>query len=92
MIRSFNDQDTRRFFEGAHIARFQAFAAQATRRLAVLGSVAVLDDLAMLRSNRLEVLGGKRAGQYSVRISAQWRICFRWADNGPHNVEIVDYR
>ncbi len=91
MIQSFKDTDTRRFFEGVRIARFQAFAAQATRRLTVLDSAVALRDLAMLRSNRLEALRGDRAGQYSVRINAQWRICFRWADDGPHDVEIVDY-
>ena len=46
---------------------------------------------AILRSNRLEVLLGDRAGQYSVRLNAQWRICFRWTDDGPSDVEIVDY-
>ena len=91
MIQNFKDRDTRRFFEGACIARFHAFAAQAARRLAVLDSAAALRDLVMLRSNRLEVLRGDRAGQYSVRINAQWRICFRWTDDGPSDVEIVDY-
>ena len=91
MIRSFKHQDTRRFFEGARIARFHAFAAQVARRLVVLDSAAELRDLAMLRSNRLEALGGDRAGQCSIRINAQWRICFRWADDGPHDVAIVDY-
>ena len=90
MIRSFKDRDTRRFFEGVRIARFQAFADQATRRLAVLDSADALRDLAGLRSNRLEVLRGDRVGQHSVRINAQWRICFRWTDDGPCDVEIVD--
>ena len=91
MIQNFKDKDTRRFLEGARIARFHAFAAQAARRLAVLDSAAALRDLAMLRSNRLEVLRGDRAGQYSIRINAQWRICFRWTDDGPSDVEVVDY-
>lgn len=91
MIRSFKDRDTRRFFEGVRIARFQAFADQATRRLTVLDSADALRDLAGLRSNRLEVLRGDRAGQHSIRINAQWRICFRWTDDGPWDVEIVDY-
>ena len=42
-------------------------------------------------SNRLEALRGNRAGQYSIRLNAQWRICFRWTDDGPSDVEIVDY-
>lgn len=91
MIRSFTDKDTRRFFEGNRVARFHAFSAQATRRLAALDNAADLVDLAMLRSHRLKALGGSRAGQYSIRINAQWRICFRWTDDGPGEVEIVDY-
>ncbi|MDE0307084.1 MAG: type II toxin-antitoxin system RelE/ParE family toxin [Albidovulum sp.] len=91
MIQSFKDKDTRRFFGGARIARFHAFSAQAARRLVVLDSAADLRDLAMLRSNRLEALGGDRAGQYSIRINRQWRICFRWADDGPYDVAIEDY-
>ena len=50
-----------------------------------------LGDLAALLSNRLEALRGDRAGQHSVRINAQWRVCFRWTDDGPCDVEIVDY-
>ncbi len=91
MIRGFKDRDTRRFFEGGRIARFQAFADQATRRLTVLDSADALRDLAGLRSNRLEALQGDRVGQHSIRINRQWRICFRWTDEGPRDVEIVDY-
>ena len=91
MIRGFKDRDTRRFFEGARVARFHAFADQATRRLTVLDSAHELHDLAGLRSNRLEALRGDRRGQHSIRINAQWRICFRWSDDGPWDVEIVDY-
>lgn len=72
-------------------ARFEAFAAQAARRLAVLDSAAGLHDLAVLRSNRLELLRGDRANQYSIRINARWRICCRWSQAGPRDVEIVDY-
>lgn len=57
----------------------------------MLDSAETLGDLAALPSNRLEALRGDRAGQYSIRINAQWRICFRWADDGPYDVEIVDY-
>ena len=48
-------------------------------------------DLAALQGNRLEPLKGDRAGQYSIRINKQWRVCFRWEQDGPHDVEIVDY-
>ena len=91
MIRSFGDRETRRFFEGQRVATFQSFARQAARRLVLLDSAETLGDLAALPSNRLEALRGDRAGQHSIRINAQWRVCFRWTDDGPHDVEIVDY-
>ena len=91
MIRSFKDKDTRRFVEGTGVARFQAFERQATRRLTILNSADALRDLAGLPGNRLEGLSGDRTGQYSIRINAQWRICFKWAGDGPFDVEIADY-
>ncbi len=91
MIRSFKDRKTQRFFEGHHVAEFQGFANQATRRLAYLDSAESLQDLANLPSNRLEALRGNRAGWHSIRINRQWRICFRWQDSEPFDVEIVDY-
>ena len=91
MIRSFRDRKSRRFFEGNRVASFQGFADQATRRLTLLDNAEALRDLAALPSNCLELLRGDRAGQYSIRINAQWRICFRWTDDGPCDVEIVDY-
>ena len=91
MIRSFKDSKTERFFGGQRVKTFQGFADQATRRLTFLDNAESLQDLAGLRSNRLESLSGNRAGQYSIRINQQWRICFRWADDGPYDVEIVDY-
>ena len=91
MIRSFKDRETRLFFEGRRVSAFQGFANQAVRRLILLDSAETLGDLAALPSNRLEALRGDRAGQYSIRINAQWRVCFRWTDDGPFEVEIVDY-
>ena len=91
MIRSFKNRTTRRFFEGQRVAAFQGFTNQAVRRLALLDSAETLRDLAALSGNRLEALRGDRAGQHSIRINAQWRICFRWTDEGPCEVEIVDY-
>jgi len=73
------------------VRAFHGFADQATRRLTVLDNAASLQDLAGLPSNRLETLSGDRAGQYSIRINRQWRICFRWGDEGPYDVEVVDY-
>ncbi|MCY4654587.1 MAG: type II toxin-antitoxin system RelE/ParE family toxin [Dehalococcoidia bacterium] len=91
MIRGFRDRRTRQFFEGRSITDFQGFASQATRRLTILDNAVSLQDLARLPSNRLESLSGTRAGEYSIRINRQWRICFRWSDDGPYDIEIVDY-
>ncbi|MDO5758523.1 MAG: type II toxin-antitoxin system RelE/ParE family toxin [Rhodobacterales bacterium] len=63
----------------------------AVRKVAMLQAAHVLDDLRVPPANRLEALRGDRAGQYSIRINAQWRICFNWTNTGPENVEIVDY-
>jgi proteic killer suppression protein len=64
---------------------------QAERRMNALDAATTLEDLALLPSNRLESLSGDRKGQRSIRINQQWRICFIWKDDGPHQVEIVDY-
>ncbi len=90
-IRSFADRKTRRFFRGEFVRDFQGFERQARRRLAMLNEAKSLRGLARFRGNRLEVLRGDRAGQYSIRINRQWRICFRWGNEGPYDVEIVDY-
>lgn len=91
MIRSFKDRRTERFFAGQRVRAFQGFVDQATRRMTFLDAADALRDLAGLPSNRLERLSGDRAGQHSIRINQQWRICFRWEDDGAHDVEIVDY-
>lgn len=59
--------------------------------LSALDAAVVLEDLRFPPGNHLEALSGDRAGQHSVRINGQWRICFVWTDQGPANVEIVDY-
>ena len=93
MILSYRDKKTEQFAQGATIKAFQGFAEQAERRLAILNSATSLDDLRAMRSNRLEALRGDRAGQYSIRINQQWRICFEWPAGapGPSEVEIMDY-
>lgn len=63
----------------------------AVRKVAMLEAAAKLDDLRVPPANRLEPLSGDRAGQHSIRINDQWRICFIWTDKGPENTEIVDY-
>ena len=57
----------------------------------MLDAAEVLADLRVPPGNRLEKLARDRAGQYSIRINQQWRICFRWTDAGPEDVEITDY-
>ncbi len=57
----------------------------------MLDNAGALGDLAGMPSNRLELLRGNRSGQHSIGVGAQWRICFHWTDEGPCDVEIVDY-
>ena len=91
MIQSFKDKRTLRLFEGERVPAFQSFARQAEKRLRVLDAADRLEALIRLPSNRFKALGGNRLGQYSIRINDQWRICFEWHQDGPHNVEITDY-
>jgi Plasmid maintenance system killer protein len=63
----------------------------AIRKVAMLEAAKVLDDLSVPPANRLEALKGDRAGQHSIRVNDQWRICFVWTENGPACVELVDY-
>jgi len=71
--------------------RFQAVARGAKRKLDHLHAATSLADLAAVPGNRLEALAGERAGQHSIRINDQWRICFTWKDGDAYWVEIVDY-
>ena len=91
MIRSFKDRRTEIFFAGESVRRFSGFKKTAERKMVMLDSSTSLRDLAGIPGNRLEKLSGERAGQYSIRINDQWRICFVWKDDGPHDVEITDY-
>lgn len=93
MIVSYRDRRTERFARGEFVKAFQGFEDQAAKRLAILNAAVSLGSLRALPGDRLEALKGDRAGQYSIRINAQWRICFDWPSGqpGPGNVEIVDY-
>lgn len=91
MIQSFNCKDTQSVFEGRHPRRFRSIELVAVRKLAMLDAARTLDFLRSPPGNRLEALKGVRAGQYSIRINDQWRLCFAWDALGPAAVEIVDY-
>jgi len=91
VIRSFKDADTEALFNDELVPRFRAIERPARRKLLYLSRARVLQDLRVPPGNRLEALRGKRKGQYSIRINDQWRICFRWREDGVHDVEIVDY-
>ena len=91
MIVSFNCSDTARLFETGKARRFSNIRAAAERKLRMLDSAATLDFLRSPPRNRLEALSGDRAGQHSIRVNDQWRICFTWTADGPVGVEILDY-
>lgn len=90
-IRSFRCADTQAIYEGGSPRRFRNIESVAQRKLQMLDDALELRDLRSPPGNRLEGLGGDRAGQYSIRINDQWRVCFVWTDSGPMKVEIVDY-
>ena len=92
MIRTFQCKETEKIFHRTQSTRFPAEIQEvALRKLRMLNRSAGLDDLRVPPANRLEKLSGNRAGQYSIRINSQWRICFEWRDGDVFNVEIVDY-
>jgi addiction module HigA family antidote len=92
VLGSFKDRDTEAVWHRQRSRRLDGPAQRiAWRKLAMLDAAEVLADLRVPPGNRLEKLTGNRAGQYSIRINRQWRICFSWTDAGPEDVEIVDY-
>lgn len=91
MIRSFRDADTEILFRLGRVRRFANIERPALRKLKQLDLARRLEDMRAPPANRLEKLSGNRAGQWSVRINDQFRICFRWVDGAAEDVEIVDY-
>ncbi len=86
------DRETERLWQRERVRSFDSrILRPALRKLAILDAAVTLDDLRVPPGNRLEALSGDRRGQHSIRINDQWRICFRWTDTGPEDVEIVDY-
>ena len=92
MIKTFQGKETEKIWQGIHSRRLPHEIQQAARRkLRMLNNARTLDDLRVPPANRLEALRGQRAGQYSIRINDQWRICFVWDQGDAFDVEIVDY-
>jgi proteic killer suppression protein len=92
MIRSSRDKNTERLFARGPVKRLDASLQRtALRKLEQLDAAESLEDLAAIPGNHLEKLKGDRAGQYSIRVNGQWRVCFRWEDGDAHDVEITDY-
>lgn len=92
MIRSFKSKETEKIFNRLRSRKLPQDIQQiALRKLRMLNRAMTLQDLRVPPANRLQKLSGDRAGQYSIRINDQWRICFEWRDGDAYNVEITDY-
>ena len=92
MIRSFGDRNTARLWDREPVRHFPADLRRVMlRKLGMVDAATQLEDLRVPPGNRLEKLRGDRAGQRSIRVNDQWRICFRWAAGEAHAVELVDY-
>jgi proteic killer suppression protein len=91
MISDFKCLDTAAMFAGQRVRRFVNIETVAMRKLAMLHRAANVADLRIPPNNRLDLLKGDRAGQYSIRINDQWRVCFRFEGGNAFEVEIVDY-
>ncbi|MGB0723107.1 MAG: type II toxin-antitoxin system RelE/ParE family toxin [Gammaproteobacteria bacterium] len=91
MIKSFRCKHTQALFEGGSPKRFRSFQERAERKLQMLSDATAVEDLRAPPGNRLEKLSGNRAGQWSIRITGQWRLCLEWHEGHAWNVEIVDY-
>jgi proteic killer suppression protein len=92
MIRGFKDKEAEKIFNGRFSKTFpQDIQRVPERKLIMLHKAATLNDLRVPPSNRLETLIENRLGQYSIRINAQWRLCFEWRADGVYEVEMVDY-
>lgn len=90
-ILCFRCKDTQALFERRSVRRWRSLESVARRKLELLDAAASLEFLRVPPGNRLEALRGERAGQHSIRVNDQWRLCFRWTGSNAEQVEIVDY-
>lgn len=92
MLRTFADKLTENVWQRKHVKQLHPDVARAAlRKFAILDAAVTLDDTNRPPGNRLEQLKGDRAGQHSIRVNDQYRICFHWTTGGPENVELTDY-
>jgi proteic killer suppression protein len=92
MLQSFADETSERVWRRERVRKFPPdIQRMALRKLVMLDAAEELSDLRVPPGNRLEKLTGDRAGQHSIRVNDQWRICFRWTKAGPEDISITDY-
>ena len=92
MIASFRDKETERLWQSGKSRRLPAdLQLKAFKKLAILNAAVTLDNLKVPPGNQLEALPGNRAGQHSIRVNDQYRVCFVWRDGNAFEAEIVDY-
>jgi Plasmid maintenance system killer protein len=91
VIVSFKSDETEALAKGQRVKRFESIQSVARRKIRQLQIANQLEDLRVPPGNRLEKLKGNRAGQHSIRVNDQFRVCFRWTVAGAEDVEITDY-
>ena len=92
MIKTFNNDETQKIYQRQRSRKLPSDIQQvALRKLRMINNAVSITDLRVPPANRLEKLSGNRAGQWSIRINDQWRVCFRWKDSDAYEVEIADY-
>lgn len=92
MIKTFKDKETEKVFLGQRSRKLPSDILRiAERKLIMIHRAVTLNDLRVPPANRLEALKGDRRGQHSIRINDQWRVCFKWREDGIYDVEIIDY-
>lgn len=92
MIKNFKDDETQKIYQRQRSRKLPSDIQQvALRKLRMINNSISINDLRVPPANRLEKLSGNRAGQWSIRINDQWRVCFRWEGSDALDVEITDY-